>query len=83
MHFGEDVKIRVEMRLITRNRATAPEPEWSLVPRPCSSREEKEAVLVAGCYAAAEVVIVEQCNSTVRSTHTVEEVVVVLRANHQ
>lgn len=30
MHFGEDVKIRVEMRLITRNRDTAPEPEWSL-----------------------------------------------------
>jgi hypothetical protein len=49
-----------------------------------SSREEKEAVHVAGCYAAAEVVIVEQYNSTVHSTHTmVEEVVVVLRTNHQ
>jgi hypothetical protein len=40
-------------------------------------REEKEAVLVAVCYLAAAVVIVEQYNSTVRSTHTVEEVVVV------
>ena len=39
-------------------------------------REEKEAVLVAGCYAAAEVVKVEQYNSRVRSTHTVEEVLV-------
>ena len=41
-----------------------------------TKEKEKEAVLVAGCY-AAEVVIVDQYNSTVRSTHTVEEIVVV------
>ena len=47
--------------------------------RVCDSR----AVLVAGCYAAAEVVIVEQYNSTVCSTHTVKEVVVAQWTNHQ
>ena len=31
MHFGEDVKKSVEIVLITRNRATLSEPEWSLV----------------------------------------------------
>jgi hypothetical protein len=31
MHFGEDVKNSIEFVLITRNRAAASEPEWSLV----------------------------------------------------